>query len=241
MVAPAAHAQVVAPRPAPADTPVITADAIYKPALHQQAATPSTMTVYKGDTLSGIAGTACGNPGKWPSLYGANRKVIGSNPNLIEVGQKLALDCSHAPVSVRSAARVITTSGGHSDPFDGHRGNCGDGDHDGMDASCSVIFPHSGPTSVPQFHAVVQAAAGGTFHGNGGMQQCIISRESGGNSQVTNASGHYGLYQFSYSTWVGSGGNGADFGHASVGEQNQVFSNAVAARGYSDWAPYDGC
>jgi hypothetical protein len=73
------------------------------------------------------------------------------------------------------------------------------------------------------------------------MQQCIISRESGGNSQIWNASGHYGLYQFSYSTWVGSGGAPATFGHASVAQQNQVFYNAVAVRGYSDWAPYDGC
>ena len=86
----------------------------------------------------------------------------------------------------------------------------------------------------------VQADAG-TYHGSSGTQACIIARESGGNPGAWNASGHYGLYQFSYSTWVGSGGTAADFGHASVAEQNQVFANAVAARGYSDWAPYDGC
>ena len=80
----------------------------------------------------------------------------------------------------------------------------------------------------------------GSFSGSG-VQACIIARESGGDSQIMNASGHYGLYQFSYSTWVGSGGAAADFGHASVAEQNQVFANAVAARGYSDWTPYDGC
>jgi hypothetical protein len=89
--------------------------------------------------------------------------------------------------------------------------------------------------------SVASAAPATTYKGSGSMQQCIISRESGGNPNAMNASGHYGLYQFSYSTWVGSGGNGADFGHASVAEQNQVFANAVAARGYSDWAPYDGC
>ena len=33
----------------------------------------------------------------------------------------------------------------------------------------------------------------------------------------------------------------ADFGHASVAEQNQVFANAIAAGGQSNWAPYDGC
>src|SRR6185437_3806202 len=65
--------------------------------------------------------------------------------------------------------------------------------------------------------------------GDSSFQACVIARESGGNSQVMNASGHYGLYQFSASTWAAYGGNPADFGHASVAEQNQVFDNAIAA------------
>ena len=69
----------------------------------------------------------------------------------------------------------------------------------------------------------------------------MIARESGGNSQVMNSSGHYGLYQFSAGTWAAYGGNPADFGNASVAEQNQVFDNAIAAGGESNWAPYDGC
>jgi hypothetical protein len=78
--------------------------------------------------------------------------------------------------------------------------------------------------------------------GYSGFQQCVITRESGGNAQVMNSTGHYGLYQFSYSTWVAYGGSGADFGHASVAEQNQVFSNAMATPGgANNWAPYDGC
>jgi len=81
----------------------------------------------------------------------------------------------------------------------------------------------------------------GTYHGSGAMQQCIISRESGGNPDVWNASGHWGLYQFSESTWIAHGGSAADFGHASVAEQNQIYYNTVAQDGYSDWAPYDGC
>jgi len=75
----------------------------------------------------------------------------------------------------------------------------------------------------------------------GSFQACVIAAESGGNPQVMNSSGHYGLYQFSASTWAEYGGNPADFGHASVAEQNQVFENAIAAGGESNWAPYDGC
>jgi Transglycosylase-like domain/LysM domain len=74
-----------------------------------------------------------------------------------------------------------------------------------------------------------------------GFQGCVIARESGGNSQVMNSSAHYGLYQFSESTWEEYGGSAADFGHASVAEQNQVFGNAMARGGESNWSPYDGC
>jgi LysM repeat protein len=84
--------------------------------------------------------------------------------------------------------------------------------------------------------------SGGTFSGSGGFQSCVIAAESGGNAQVMNSTGHYGLYQFSYSTWVANGGPPGDFGHASVSEQNQVFYNTIAKPGgYMNWSPYDGC
>ena len=86
---------------------------------------------------------------------------------------------------------------------------------------------------------LVSTYSGGAPGGSFGA--CVIARESGGNAQIMNASGHYGLYQFSEATWVAYGGAAADFGHASVAEQNQVFANALARGGQSNWAPYDGC
>jgi hypothetical protein len=80
-----------------------------------------------------------------------------------------------------------------------------------------------------------------SYTGSGGFQACVIARESGGNSQVMNASGHYGLYQFAAGTWAAAGGNPADFGHASVAEQNQVFASAYAKWGTQPWGPSDGC
>jgi hypothetical protein len=57
-----------------------------------------------------------------------------------------------------------------------------------------------------------------------------------------NASGHYGLYQFSASTWAAYGGSASDFGDASAAEQNQVFDNAMATPGGAgNWSAYDGC
>ena len=89
--------------------------------------------------------------------------------------------------------------------------------------------------------AYAPAETASTYSGDGGFTSCVIARESGGNSQVMNSSGHYGLYQFSASTWEAYGGSASDFGNASVAEQNQVFDNALAAGGQSNWSAYDGC
>jgi Transglycosylase-like domain/LysM domain len=127
---------------------------------------------------------------------------------------------------------------------------CGDGDGDGYDEPCSEVFPqHPGDQAArPAATAPVQAApaqaastGGGYSAAPGSFQQCVIDRESGGDSQVMNSSGHYGLYQFSASSWAAYGGDPADFGHASVAEQNQVFQQAYAQAGAGPWAPYDGC
>jgi LysM repeat protein len=102
-------------------------------------------------------------------------------------------------------------------------------------APVAETAPSAAPAYAQSTAAVSSAGAGGSF------QQCVIARESGGNSQVMNATGHYGLYQFSASTWAAYGGNPADFGHASVSEQNAVFNNAIAQGGQSNWSAYDGC
>lgn len=98
------------------------------------------------------------------------------------------------------------------------------------------------PASQQTSQTTSEQSAGATSGTPGGsFGQCVVNAESGGNPQVMNASGHYGLYQFSASTWAAYGGNPADFGNASVAEQNQVFSTAIANGGASNWSAYDGC
>jgi LysM repeat protein len=102
-------------------------------------------------------------------------------------------------------------------------------------ASAPTAQAESAPAQATAETSYSGAGAGGSFG------QCVIARESGGNAQVMNGSGHYGLYQFSASTWAEYGGNPADFGNASVAEQNQVFNTAIASGGESNWSAYDGC
>jgi LysM repeat protein len=173
---------------------------------------PSRYHVQPGDSLSSIAGRVYHDQDAWPVLYWANHKQIRW-ANVIEAGQVLRIPAK--PAKIPAAPALL------------------------------------GPSALPAPAAAAPAASdyapasnAGTYSGGGSggsFGQCVIARESGGNAQVMNSSGHYGLYQFSASTWAAYGGNPADFGNASVSEQNQVFANALAAGGQSNWSAYDGC
>ncbi|MDO7884509.1 LysM peptidoglycan-binding domain-containing protein [Hymenobacter cheonanensis] len=51
----------------------------------------TTYTVVSGDSLSKIAKNHYGDAAKWHQIYEANKAIIGSNPDHIEVGQELTL------------------------------------------------------------------------------------------------------------------------------------------------------
>lgn len=116
----------------------------------------------------------------------------------------------------------------------------GDGDHDGDSSDTGGGGGGSSPTAPAAAVPATSPVSSGIYSGGSSYQQCVISRESGGSSQVMNSSGHYGLYQFDYSTWVSGGGSPSSFGNASVTEQNQVFASVYAARGTQPWSS-NGC
>ncbi|HYZ57852.1 MAG TPA: transglycosylase family protein [Streptosporangiaceae bacterium] len=191
-------------------------------------------TVRPGDSLSAIAGRFYHNPDAWPVLYWANRSQIGWADD-IQAG--LVLRIPAAPARIPSAPTLL------GPPAPQAPAAANDTSADTSPASAPVQAAPAQP--APAEAAPVQAAAAAsTYSGatpGGSFGQCVVARESGGNAQVMNASGHYGLYQFSASTWAAYGGSPADFGHASVAEQNQVFASALAQGGQSNWSPYDGC
>jgi soluble lytic murein transglycosylase-like protein len=174
-------------------------------------------TVRSGDTLSSIALRVYHDPGAWPVLYWANRNQVRW-ANSIDVGQVLTVPARprHLPAAPRQLGPTHALVARPTVIE--------------QDAQRPVSSTRSAPTRTVASYTV-----------DSSFQECVIARESGGNSQVMNSSGHYGLYQFSSSTWAEYGGNPADFGHASVAEQNRVFDSAIAAGGQYNWSPYDGC
>jgi LysM repeat protein len=175
---------------------------------------PVTYTVRANDSLSSIAGRVYHNPNAWPVLYWANRNKIHW-ANVIETGQVLRVPVKPAKIPAPPALL-------------------------GPLAPPSPAAAAAGPEATPAAPVLNASTYSGGAPG-GAFGQCVIARESGGQSQVMNATGHYGLYQFSAGTWAAYGGSPADFGHASAAEQNQVFDNALAAGGQSNWSAYDGC
>ncbi len=198
----------------------------------KKSAPPTRYTVRSGDSLAAISQRFYHNPEAWPVLYWANHHQIHW-ANEIKIGQVLKvpvkparipnppalLGPSAAPVSVSVSVSVTTPAS----------------------TRYSVAPTQAAPVQTAPVQTAPQAAAAATYSGSGSFQSCVIARESGGSSQVMNFSGHYGLYQFSASTWAAYGGSPSSFGNASVAQQNQVFNNAIAAGGQSNWSAYDGC
>jgi nucleoid-associated protein YgaU len=195
--------------------------------------TISIQTSYKvrqGDTLSSIARHVYGHASRWPALWYTNRKKV-HNPNALDAGVTLQLSAWHPRKSwiLHKALNHIPKPPPPPAPAPVQAAA------PAAATAASDAQPAADPAPAAAPAENVSTAGMGSF------QSCVINAESGGNSQVMNSTGHYGLYQFSAQTWAAHGGNPADFGHASVAEQNQVFASTYAQDGTSDWAPYDGC
>jgi len=69
---------------------------------------------------------------------------------------------------------------------------------------------------------------------------CIRNSEEGGSYAWGPGNGG-GAYQFLLGTWENYGGAASEYGVAGPAYQDQIFDNAIAAGGASNWTSYDGC
>lgn len=69
---------------------------------------------------------------------------------------------------------------------------------------------------------------------------CIRNSEEGGSYAWGPGNGG-GAYQFALGTWETYGGAASEYGVAGPVYQDQIFDNAIAAGGASNWTNYDGC
>jgi Transglycosylase-like domain len=82
--------------------------------------------------------------------------------------------------------------------------------------------------------------SGGSDPAHSALGICIRNAEEGGSYAWGPGNGG-GAYQFLLSTWEHYGGAASQFGVAGPAYQDQIFNNAIAAGGASNWTAYDGC
>lgn len=215
---------------------VTTPSATYAPRLYHRTFTEDAKSapaaeyiVVPGDTLSLISHHELGNPDMWPLIWKANRGHI-HNPNLITVGQRLRIPIKRS-VSAHLWAMAMAAIPKPPPPPPPPP----------PAAPAPVAASGSAPAPVAQAAPAPPASSGSFSAAAGSFQQCVITRESGGNAGAVNpSSGAGGLYQFLPSTWAALGHSGLPE-NASVAEQNQAFQQEYAQSGTSAWSAYDGC
>jgi hypothetical protein len=176
-----------------------------------------TYRVRRGQSLSSIAGHFYHDRDDWPVIYWANHGKIRWADD-IYVGEELRIP--------RKPDRIPPPPGRLHPPSRERKGRHRKAEHHHRH------HHHS--------HRKTDDYYGGPVPG-GAFGRCVVERESSRRPQVMNSSRHYGLYQFSESTWIYYGGKRSEFGHATVKEQNRVFATALRRHGKDNWIPYDHC
>jgi uncharacterized protein (DUF305 family) len=95
------------------------------------------------------------------------------------------------------------------------------------------------PTASPS-PAASSAGSSSTDAAHSALGVCIRNAEEGGSYAWGPGNGG-GAYQFVLGTWENYGGSASEFGVAGPAYQDQIFDNAIAAGGASNWTAYDGC
>jgi hypothetical protein len=93
------------------------------------------------------------------------------------------------------------------------------------------------PTAQP---TPASTARGGGDAASSPLGVCIRKAEEGGSYAWGPGNGG-GAYQFLLGTWEKYGGAASEYGVAGPAYQDQIFDNAIAAGGASNWTAYDGC
>jgi len=96
------------------------------------------------------------------------------------------------------------------------------------------------PTPTPTPSPAASSTGSSTDAAHSPLGVCIRNAEEGGSYAWGPGNGG-GAYQFVLGTWETYGGSASEYGVAGPAYQDQIFDNAIAAGGASNWTAYDGC
>jgi hypothetical protein len=181
---------------------------LHPAAAHQAHQAPAHYTVKAGDTLSSIARHEYGSARAWPALWWVNRHKV-HNPQMIRVGQRLALSSWHPRKAwLDRAALAATPAPAPAPPA----------------SAAAPVAGSTGTWSAP-------APSGGV------NWSAIAACESGGNWGTNTGNGFYGGLQFTEGTWLANGGGqyAPSANLASPAEQIAVAERVLASQGIGAW------
>jgi Transglycosylase-like domain len=107
----------------------------------------------------------------------------------------------------------------------------------------AAATPTPTPTPTPGAGSTASQpppVTGGGDAAHSALGDCIRNAEEGGSYAWGRGNGG-GAYQFEEGTWEHYGGAASEYGVAGPAYQDQIFDNAIAAGGASNWTDYDGC
>jgi hypothetical protein len=190
-----------------AKTAIAATISLHPAAAHQAHQAPAHYTVKAGDTLSSIARHEYGSARAWPALWWVNRHKV-HNPQMIRVGQRLALSSWHPRKAWLDRAALAATPAPAPAP-----------------AVSSAPAPASpGTWSAP-------APSGGV------NWSAVAACESGGNWSISTGNGFYGGLQFTAGTWLANGGGqyASSANLATPAQQIAVAERVLASQGIGAW------
>ncbi|HEY7361656.1 MAG TPA: transglycosylase family protein [Streptosporangiaceae bacterium] len=181
---------------------------LHPAAAHQAHQAPAHYTVKAGDTLSSIARHEYGSAHAWPALWWVNRHKV-HNPQMIRVGQRLALSSWHPRKAWLDRAAMAAIPAPAPPPPAG---------------AAAPVAASTGTWSAP-------APSGGV------NWSAVAACESGGNWGINTGNGFYGGLQFTEGTWLANGGGqyAPSANLASPSEQIAVAERVLASQGIGAW------
>lgn len=231
-----ASAQTPSVNPTPGGGAVVRVfQSLTQPTVHHATA-PAVYSVRSGDNLSSIA-KAHNTPHGWAGLYALNRSVVGSNPNLIQVGEHLKLTGNVTSRQVEASYAALPKAPVAPPAVYYH----------------APIVQHTAPVTPPvqQKAPVQQQAAPAAQSGVSDLSslpaswQCIVFHESTNRNLSYGDASSTGYFQIQQPTWGDYGGLAfapAPY-LATLDQQYQVAQRIVAGQGttaFSTNAEY-GC
>jgi hypothetical protein len=187
-------------------------------------------------TLAGVAaafvflhgGSATPGPSHHPVA------VTSAGSGLADNRVTAAVHHAVASVETRTAQRATTVARQR------HRAALAAARQQAAQRAAAQPTPSPAPTPTASPVPAPAPSSGGGNAASSALGVCIRNAEEGGSYAWGPGNGG-GAYQFLLGTWEHYGGAASEYGSAGPAYQDQIFDNAIAAGGASNWTDYDGC